>query len=232
MKQNREKGSKFMIALVKDVYEVARTSKNEEELIDIIRAIVPGTLEAGCILWYLERNSAYNATLRLEVACKLTKKYRSFEIVDDIIECAANTSLMKRLYEADVNKYGAFVAVNITDPFEIEEMYNSGIYEIQCATAGNPHATMAFLEKVIRETGDARIKSKAQETLNILTAKSTTDPDTIESMYRSGTYEEKLVAVSNIHIRSSFLEEIVFDDAQPQDIRECALKTFEKISST
>lgn len=221
-----------MAALLNDVCAVARTTKNEEELIAIIRDIVPGTLEAGCILWYLERNPVFNATLRLEVACKIPERYRSFEIVDDIIDCASNTSLMKRLYEADVNRYGAFVAVQITEPDEIERMYESGIYEIQCAAASNFHANPEFLKRVIEENNNEYIKDLAREVLAVLTVKQTEDASLIEEMYKNSGYDVQLAAVSNPHARHEFLEEVIFDEEQSNIIRERALETFEKISST
>ena len=215
-----------------EVYRVASNSNAKQELISIIRAIVPEAIETYSIVCHLQRNPIFDSTLRLEVACKLPGWYHSFEIVDDIIACSADTDLMKRLYAADVNGCGAFVAVQIKDSCEIEKMYQSGIYEIQCAAVSNMNASLEFLERVIRETDKERIREYASETFQILKARQTEDPDEIEDLYIKGSEDVQLAAVGNIHARCEFLEGVVFDTDVAKAIRHRAYETFEKISST
>lgn len=217
---------------INELYAIALLSRDKNELIGIIRSMTPGTIEASNIIYRLERNKIFDSTLRLEVACKMPERYRSFEIVDDIIACAANTELMKRLYDADINHYGAFVAVQITEPHEIEKMYNSGIYEIQCAAASNFHASPEFLKKIIDQSDNEYIKDLACEVLQVLSVRQTDNPDLIEEMYKAGGYDVRLAAVSNSYAREEFLESVIFDEDAPEIIRERAIETFEKISST
>lgn len=217
---------------INELYAIALLSRDKNELIGIIRSMTPGTRETSNIVYRLEKNEIFDSTLRLEVACKMPDRYRSFEIVDDIIACAANTELMKRLYEADINDYGAFVAVQITEPYEIEKMYNSGIYEIQCAAASNFHASPEFLKKIIAQSDNEYIKELAYEVLQVLTVQQTNNPDLIEEMYKAGGYDVRLAAVSNSYAREEFIESVVFDEDVPEIIRERAMETFEKISST
>lgn len=215
-----------------DVYTTVRSSNDKQELIKIIRAVIPGTRETRDILYGLENNPIFDSELKLEVASKVIGWYRSFEIVDDIIECASNTELMKRLYVADISQYGAFVAVQIKDHDEIEKMYKSGVYEIQCATVSNLNASLEFLEKVIEETSDEYIKKLASETSMVLRARRTKIPTEIEELYEKGSRDVQLAAVTNIHASCKFLEKIVGDEDVPNAIRYRALETFEKISST
>ncbi|MBQ8043805.1 MAG: hypothetical protein IJ272_06635 [Clostridia bacterium] len=218
--------------ILEKVYYTVQYSKDKNELLEIIRAMIPGAIETRNIVNNLESNPIYDAKLRLEVLCKIPDRYYTYEFVDWIIDSADDTELMKRLYQADVSRFGSFVAVNIKDPDEIERMYKEGSYKIQCAAVANNHSNREFLKRIIRECDDNYIKKIAQETLAVLTVKETTNPDEIEEMYGSGTYEVKLAAASNIHARCDFLERIVFDDNEFKTIREAALKTFEKISST
>ena len=148
-----------------DVYKTVRTSNNKQELIEIIRAVVPGIFEARSIICYLESNPIFDSELKLEVASKVVERYRSFEIVDDIIECASNIELMKRLYNADVDKFGAFVAVNIIDQDELERMYMNGTIEVKRAVASNTNTRVEFLGKIIQEATDEQTKKYAEDTL-------------------------------------------------------------------
>ena len=217
---------------INEIYSIAALSRNKGELIEIIRSMTPDTVEARNIVYRLERNRIFDSTLRLEIACKMPDRYRSFELVDDIIECAANTDLMKRLYKSAINKYGAFVAVQITDPCEIEKMYKSGIYEIQCAAASNFHASPEFLKKIVDESDNEYIKDLACEVLQVLIAQQTDNPDLIEEMYKTGDYDVRLAAVSNSYARKEFLESVALDEGAIDIIRERAVETFDKISST
>lgn len=149
----------------RDTYQIVATSSDKGELVEIIRTIVPGTLEAWCLVRGLERNPAYDASLHLEVLCVEPNAYKSYEFVDYIIECAEDTELMKRLYDADVDKFGVFVAVNITDETEIVKMYESGPYEVKCGALSNTNASQEFLIKVSKEVEDASLQRLALYTL-------------------------------------------------------------------
>ena len=153
------------MGILQDVCFACRCSKDKKELLEIIRAMIPGTVETRNIVSNLEHNPIYDAQLRLEVLCKVPDRYYSYEVVDYIIACADNTELLKRLYNADINRFGGFVAVNIKDAAEIEKMYHSGNIVIQRAVVCNSSARTEFLKKVIEESSDARIIEFATETL-------------------------------------------------------------------
>jgi len=148
-----------------DVYVTARYSKDKQELLAIIRAMVPGTMETAIIVPHLEKNPIYDSEIKLEVLCKVPNRYHSFQIVEDIINCAKNTDLMKRLYNTDKNKFGPFVAVNINEQNEIESMYMTGTAEVKRAAVCNVNARQDFLERVIQETSDEQEKAFAEECL-------------------------------------------------------------------
>lgn len=151
--------------ILQKVYYTVRYSKDKNELLEIIRAMIPGTRETVSIVSNMEGNPIYDAELRLEVLCKVPDRYYQYEFVDWIIDCADDTELMKRLYNADVNKFGAFVAVNIKDAAEIEKMYHSGNNEIKRAVVCNSFANPEFLKKVIEESNDEQIVKFAKDTL-------------------------------------------------------------------
>lgn len=151
--------------ILQKVYHAVQYSKDKNELLEIIRAMIPGARETRNIVGNLEGNPIYDAELHLEVLCKIPDRYYPYEYVDWIIECADNTELMKRLYNADVNKFGAFVAVNIADQDEIERMYMSGTDVVKRAVACNPNTRKEFLEKIILVTTDDQTNKFAEETL-------------------------------------------------------------------
>lgn len=148
-----------------DVYLTVTNSKDKGELLDIIRSMIPGTMETAIIVAHLEQNPIYDSELKLEALCKMPNRYHSFDFIEDIINCAKNTDLMKKLYNTDVNKFGPFVAANITDQDEIERMYMNGAIEVKRAVACNISTRMEFLEKIIQETTDERVKVFANENL-------------------------------------------------------------------
>ena len=160
----RAEGDKCM-KFERDTYQIVETSSDKGELLEIIRTIVPGTMEAWCLVRGLERNPAYDARLHLEVLCVEHNAYKSYEFVDYIIECAEDTELMKRLYDADVDKFGVFVAVNITEEQEIVKMYESGPYEVKRGALSNTNASKEFLMKVIEEVEDVSLQQLALCTL-------------------------------------------------------------------
>lgn len=151
--------------ILQKVYYTVRYSKDKNELLEIIRSMIPGAIETRNIVNNLESNPIYDAKLRLEVLCKIPDRYYTYEFVDWIIDSADDTELMKRLYNADINKFGAFVATNIKDSTEIEKMYNGGKLEIQRAVVCNSFARPEFLKKVIEESSDEQIVKYAKDTL-------------------------------------------------------------------
>ena len=148
-----------------ELYATVSNSKDKQKLLTIVRAMIPEARETATIISHMEHNPIYDYELKLEVVCKVPDRYNSIDIVDAIIHCADNTSLMKRLYNVGVKDFELFVAVNITDKDEIERIYMSGTTEVQRAVACNSNTRVEFLEKIVQETTDELTKKLAADTL-------------------------------------------------------------------
>lgn len=218
-------------------YEILENSEDRNEVLGIIRSLLPDAEETYKLIAALDHNSICDAEIRLELSLKVNVDYNIFRAerlkptYQDIFECSDNTDLMMKVFRRYKNKYGESIALRIKDKDAIEEIYNSSDIEICRAVLGNCNAREEFLRKVIAKTGDSTSEEIAERTLAIVNIKSAKAPDYIEEIYETAPYEVKYAALSNPCNRKEFLRKIISDEKEIKSLVEVAKKTLE-ISST
>lgn len=140
--------------------------KSPQELLEEVRNLDTGSKGAHSQIYYMRtHNLDENSKVKLEIACKFPNEYRGFEILDAILEEVEDVDLMRRLFNANKEEYGYFIAVSVKDEKFIEELYYSKVEDLPLAVADNESTNIDFLRKIISETDDEKVRETAMQTL-------------------------------------------------------------------
>lgn len=150
----------------KAMSEIFYNKNNIKEILEMVRSLDPTSKNAILEIYKLKTQTiADDSKVRLEIACKFPNEYHGFEIFDAILEETEDTELMRRLFEANKEEYGHFIASSVFDQEFLKELYNSNVEFVNLAVADNENTGKDLLETIIAETTDEKVKNLAVENL-------------------------------------------------------------------